>query len=119
VNLAGQTALVTGASGGLGHAIARALAARGAKLVLTARRVEVLEQLAAETGGRVVAADLSDRDAVPRLVDETGPVDVLVANAGIPGTPSSSKFPAWSPAGLSGAGIRSPPLLRQKPGSLR
>jgi short-subunit dehydrogenase len=81
MNLGGRTALVTGASGGLGQAIARTLARRGADLVLTGRRVEVLEPLAAEVGGRVVAADLSDRDAIPRLVEEAGPVDVLVANA--------------------------------------
>jgi short-subunit dehydrogenase len=86
MNLGGRTALVTGASGGLGQAIARALAARGASLVLSARKVDVLEALAAETGGRVVACDLSDRSAVERLVDEAGPVDVLVAGAGIPGS---------------------------------
>jgi short-subunit dehydrogenase len=86
VNLAGQTALLTGASGGLGHAIARALAARGAQLVLTARRTQVLEALASETGGRAVACDLSDRAAAEGLVDEVGPVDVLVANAGVPGS---------------------------------
>jgi short-subunit dehydrogenase len=86
MNLGGRTALVTGASGGLGQAIARALAARGAQVVLSARRVEVLEALAAETGGRAVACDLSDRAAVERLVEDAGPVDVLVANAGIPGS---------------------------------
>jgi short-subunit dehydrogenase len=86
VNLGGRTALVTGASGGLGHAIARALARRGASLVLTARRAGVLEPLADELGGRVVICDLSDRAAVERLADEAGPVDVLVANAGVPGS---------------------------------
>jgi short-subunit dehydrogenase len=86
MNIGGRTALITGASGGLGHAIARAVAARGAQLVLTARRVEVLEELAAETGGRALACDLSDRNAVERLVEEAGSVDVLVANAGIPGS---------------------------------
>jgi len=83
MNLGGRTALVTGASGGLGQAIARGLARRGADLVLTARRVEVLESLAAETGGRVVPCDLADRDAVERLAAEAGPVDVLIANAGV------------------------------------
>jgi short-subunit dehydrogenase len=86
MNLAGRTVLLTGASGGLGHAIARALARRGASLVLTARRAEVLESLAAETGGRAVACDLFDRSAVERLVDEAGAIDVLVSNAGIPGS---------------------------------
>jgi short-subunit dehydrogenase len=77
------TVLLTGATGGIGHAIARALAARGAQLVLTGRRTEVLEPLAAETGGRAVAADLSQPDAVPRLLAEVGEVDILVANAGL------------------------------------
>jgi uncharacterized protein len=86
MNLAGRTVLLTGASGGLGQAIARALARRGSNLVLTARRTEVLEPLAAETGGRAVACDLTDRESLLRLVDEAGPVDVLVANAGKPGS---------------------------------
>lgn len=92
MNLGGRTALVTGASGGLGHAIARALVRRGADVVLTARRVEVLEELAAETGGRVLACDLTDRDSLLRLVDEAGPVDVLVANAGNPGSGRIESF---------------------------
>jgi short-subunit dehydrogenase len=92
MNLAGRTVLLTGASGGLGHAIARALARRGANLVLTARRVEVLESLAAEIGGRALACDLSDREALLRLVDEAGPVDVLVANAGNPGSGRIESF---------------------------
>jgi uncharacterized protein len=92
MNLGGRSALVTGASGGLGQAIARALVRRGASVVLTARRVEVLEPLAAETGGRVVACDLSDRSSLLRLVEEAGPVDVLVANAGIPGSGRIESF---------------------------
>ncbi len=92
MDLGGRTVLLTGASGGLGHAIARALATRGARLVLTSRRADVLESLAAETGGRAVSVDLSDRDAVPRLAEEAGPVDVLVANAGIPGSGQLESF---------------------------
>jgi short-subunit dehydrogenase len=92
MNLGGRTALVTGASGGLGQAIARGLAARGAEVVLSARTIAVLEALAAEIGGRVVACDLSDRAAVERLVEEAGPVDVLVANAGIPGSGPLESF---------------------------
>jgi len=92
VNLGGRSVLLTGASGGLGHAIARALAGRGARLVLTARRAEVLEPLAAETGGRALPCDLSDPAAVERLAAEAGPVDVLVANAGIPGSGAIGSF---------------------------
>jgi short-subunit dehydrogenase len=83
MNLGGRTALVTGASGGLGQAIARGLAARGADVVLSARQVDVLESLATEIGGRVVPCDLADRAAVERLAADAGPVDVLVANAGV------------------------------------
>ena len=60
MNLAGRTVLLTGATGGLGHAIARRLRAAGAELVLTGRRAEVLEPLAAETGARSLAVDLAD-----------------------------------------------------------
>jgi uncharacterized protein len=92
MNLGGRTALVTGASGGLGQAIARALARRGADLVLTARRTELIEALAAETRGRAIPCDLVDRAAVERLVDEAGPVDVLVANAGLPASGRIDSF---------------------------
>ena len=86
MELRGSRALVTGATGGIGHAIARALAARGAQLVVTGRRTDVLEPLAQEIGGRAVASDLADRDAVDRLLDEAGDIDVLVANAALPGS---------------------------------
>jgi uncharacterized protein len=92
MNLGGRTALVTGASGGLGQAIARALVRRGASVVLTARRAEVLEPLAAETGGRALPCDLSDRASLERLVEDAGPTDVLVANAGIPGSGPIDSF---------------------------
>jgi uncharacterized protein len=78
------TVLLTGASGGIGQAIARALAARGARLVLTGRRADVLEPLAAELGGRALAVDLADRDAPARLAAEAGEVEILIANAALP-----------------------------------
>ncbi|MDX6671829.1 MAG: hypothetical protein QOI91_2192 [Solirubrobacteraceae bacterium] len=84
MNLQGRTALVTGATGGLGQAIARALRARGASVVVSGRRADVLEPLAAELGGRAIVADLADRAAVDRLAAECGDIDVLVANAGLP-----------------------------------
>jgi uncharacterized protein len=87
ITIAGSTALVTGASGGLGHAIARALSARGARLILTGRRTDVLEALAAELGARVVACDLASREEVAQLGAELAPaVDIFVANAGLPAT---------------------------------
>jgi short-subunit dehydrogenase len=78
------TVLVTGATGGLGHAIARAFAARGASLILTGRRAQVLEPLAAETGGRALAVDLADREDTARLAEEAAGADVVVHNAGLP-----------------------------------
>jgi short-subunit dehydrogenase len=78
-------ALVTGATGGIGQAIARTLASAGATVTLTGRRAEVLEPLAAEVSGRAIVCDLSRRDDVDRLVQEAGQVDVLVANAALPG----------------------------------
>lgn len=82
----GATVLLTGATGGIGQAIARALAARGARLILTARRAELLDTLAREVGGRAVTCDLAQRDDVRRLAGEVESerVDVLVANAGLP-----------------------------------
>jgi short-subunit dehydrogenase len=86
VQISGSTVLLTGASGGIGQAIARDLHARGAQLILSGRRVEVLEPLAAELGGRALEADLSDPVALERLLDEAGRVDILIANAALPGS---------------------------------
>lgn len=88
-NLDGKSALVTGASGGLGKAIATALYAQGAKVGLSGTRVEPLEQLAAELGDRafVLPANLSDPASVEALpkaaIEALGQVDILVNNAGI------------------------------------
>ena len=79
------SALVTGASGGIGQAIARTLAARGAEVILTGRRAGVLEPLARELRGRTIVNDLAERDAVERLVEQAGEVELLVANAALPG----------------------------------
>jgi uncharacterized protein len=78
--------LVTGATGGIGQAIARAFSARGATLILSGRRVDVLEPLATEVGGRAIACDLADREDLERLVGDAGQIDVLVANAALPAT---------------------------------
>jgi short-subunit dehydrogenase len=86
--------LLTGATGGIGEAIARTLHSRGAQLVLTGRKAEVLERLRAELADRVevVEADLAQSPDIERLVTESQPVDVLVANAGLPGTGRLDSF---------------------------
>ncbi len=79
---------MTGATGGIGHEIARRLHRAGAELTLTGRRAEVLEPLAAELGAgtRVIAADLAEREDVTRLAEECAGVDILIANAALPGS---------------------------------
>jgi NAD(P)-dependent dehydrogenase (short-subunit alcohol dehydrogenase family) len=88
-SLEGRTALVTGASSGLGARFARVLHAAGADVVVTARRADRLDALCAQLGERVTAVpcDLADADArealVARVHDERGALDVLVNNAGV------------------------------------
>jgi 3-oxoacyl-[acyl-carrier protein] reductase len=88
-DLTGKTALVTGASGGIGAAIARALHGAGATVALSGTRVEPLESLAAELAERVhvLPCNLSDAEAVTALpkqaAEAMGSVDILVNNAGI------------------------------------
>ena len=88
-DLTGKCALVTGATGGLGGAISRALHAQGATVTLSGTRVEALEALAAELGARthVLACNLADRAAVDALVPAAeaamGQLDILVNNAGL------------------------------------
>ena len=87
-DLTGKTALVTGATGGIGGAIARALHAQGAKVALSGTRREALDSLAAELGGAaVLPCDLANKDSVEALVPDAekalGQLDILVTNAGI------------------------------------
>jgi len=86
VRLDGSTVLLTGASGGIGEAIARALHQRGARLLISGRRADRLEELAAELGGGVepVPADFTDPAGAIALAERAGAVDVLVANAALP-----------------------------------
>ncbi len=91
-SLAGKVAIVTGSSRGIGKAIAERLAEHGAKVVISSRKLEPCEQVAAALNTRhgpgtaiAVAANISSKEALQTLVDETvqrlGPVDVLVCNA--------------------------------------
>jgi 3-oxoacyl-[acyl-carrier protein] reductase len=88
-DLSGKTALVTGATGGLGGAIAKALQVQGATVALSGTRREVLDALAAEIGERVhvLPCNLADKNEVEALVPKAeqamGQLDILIANAGI------------------------------------
>ncbi|MEM1087552.1 MAG: 3-oxoacyl-[acyl-carrier-protein] reductase [Pseudomonadota bacterium] len=88
-DLTGKTALVTGATGGIGQAIARGLHAQGATVALSGRNVEKLEALAGELGDRtaILPSDLSNAEEADALVAKTiealGSIGILVANAGV------------------------------------
>jgi short-subunit dehydrogenase len=92
MEISGSTVLLTGATGGIGHAIARALSAKGADLILTGRRVDILEPLSSELGARSLAVDLSEPTEVDRLLSEAGELDILVANAALPGSGPLDSF---------------------------
>jgi uncharacterized protein len=87
MELTGSRVLITGASRGIGEALARRFAASGARVALLARTEPAIKDLAAELGGTAHPADLADRDEVRGLVarieGDGGPIDVLVNNAGI------------------------------------
>ncbi|HWA53786.1 MAG TPA: SDR family NAD(P)-dependent oxidoreductase [Solirubrobacterales bacterium] len=77
-----RTAVITGASSGIGAATARALADEGYEVILGARRLERLEELAAETGGEAIALDVTDPVSIEDFVAAVERCDVLVNNAG-------------------------------------
>jgi NADP-dependent 3-hydroxy acid dehydrogenase YdfG len=106
-NIAGKIVVITGASSGLGEAVARLLSSEGASVVLGARRAERIETLAREltdAGGKAVAVttDVTDSDQVKRLVDTAvqrfGRVDVIINNAGLmPQSPlERAKIDDWN-----------------------
>jgi short-subunit dehydrogenase len=86
VELKGRTALLTGATGGLGRAIAEALAGQGATLILSSRKRDELKALASGLPGehRTIVSDLAKEGAAEKLLKEAGEIDVLVANAALP-----------------------------------
>jgi short-subunit dehydrogenase len=95
VEISGARVLLTGATGGLGRGIARALDQSGAHLILSGRKQEALEALAAElSSADALAADLAKRDEVDALPGRAGVVDILVHNAGLPG---SGRLESFSP----------------------
>jgi short-subunit dehydrogenase len=95
MDLDSRKVLLTGATGGLGRAIAKALASRGAKLVLSSRKAEELDQLAATlpgAGHTTIVSDLAEEGAALALLEQAGDMDVLVANAGLPASGRLDSF---------------------------
>ena len=95
MELAGKTVLLTGATGGLGRAIATALGERQAKLILSARRQADLDEMALRLPGgphRTIVSDLAVEGDALRLLETAGDIDVLVANAALPGSGELESF---------------------------
>ncbi|MFT3863966.1 MAG: SDR family NAD(P)-dependent oxidoreductase [Solirubrobacterales bacterium] len=114
MEITARTALLTGATGGLGRAIARGLAAAGATLVLSGRREEELLALAESLPGddhRVIVADLAEDGEAERLAAAAAGVDILVANAGLPGTGWLAEFSAEEVKRALRVNLESPMLL--------
>jgi short-subunit dehydrogenase len=116
MNLSGRKALLTGATGGLGRAIAAALAERGAVLTLSARNREALEQMAAElpgSGHSVLPADLAEPDVAERLAAEATGTEILIANAGLPGAGKLDEFSAEEVKRALRVNLEAPMLMAQ------
>jgi len=113
LNLAGARVLITGATGGIGAAIVRAFHERGAELVLTGRRTEILDDLIADVGGKAIAADLADAESVAQLMTEAGGIDVLVANAALPGDGALDTFTETEIDRSLDVNLRAPIVLSQ------
>ncbi len=114
MQISGSTVLLTGATGGIGNAIALTLADRGARLLVTGRRADMLEQLAAKHGGRALVVDLAVRDDVERLVREAGEVDILVANAGLPASGTLESFTVQEIDRALDVNLRAPMVLAKE-----
>jgi short-subunit dehydrogenase len=115
MDLTGRRVLLTGASGGLGDAIARAIAAqRPAELLLTGRRADRLEPLAAATNGRAIQCDLGDPDEVARLAAAASGVDVLVSNAALPASGSLESFSEAEIDRAIAVNLRAPMVLAHR-----
>jgi short-subunit dehydrogenase len=92
VQIQGKRVLLTGATGGIGEAIAKELSSAGAELIITGRRADILERIAAETGATVVLADLADRAQLRSLIEAHPQIDVLIANAALPASGELEDF---------------------------
>jgi NAD(P)-dependent dehydrogenase (short-subunit alcohol dehydrogenase family) len=85
-----RIALVTGGGRGIGANIARSLAADGWSVVVAARTIDQVEAVAKEIGGRALELDVTSQESIERAVAEAGPVELLVANAGVSGPDGST-----------------------------
>jgi short-subunit dehydrogenase len=111
-----KTVLLTGATGGLGRAMAMRLAGAGAKVTLSARGKDALDALAAELPGdghSTAVADLGEPDAAGRLAAALGPIDCLVANAALPATGRITEISGNQVARMLRINLESPILLSQ------
>jgi short-subunit dehydrogenase len=122
-DLTGSTALVTGASGGIGAHIARRLAEEGVRLALSGRREDALQTLAQELSGlgveaAVVPADLADRGQLDGLIERAqvalGAIDVLVNNAGIENTSAFTSYTERDLTDMLEVNLTAPLLLTHK-----
>jgi len=117
MEIAGRRTLLTGATGGIGRAIARALAGAGSSLVLSSRKREELEALAASlpgSGHSVIVSDLAEVGAAEQLATEAtaaGTIDILVANAGLPASGRIDGFSTEEVARALRVNLESPILL--------
>lgn len=117
MQIQGKRALLTGATGGLGRAIAKSLADGGATLVLSSRKPAELEQLAADlpgAGHSVAVSDLAEPGAAERLATEAGEMDILIANAGLPGTGVIEGFDTNDVQRAIRVNLEAPMILAQK-----
>ena len=114
--VAGRTALVTGATGGLGQAMARRLSSEGARLILTGRRQNVLDDLADELGARALVCDLARRQDVERLLPVVADIDILVSNAALPGAGPLDDFTIEEIDRALDVNLRAPILLARAAG---
>ncbi len=97
MELSGNIVLLTGATGGLGRAIAKALADRGARLIVSSRKPRELDELVASlpgSGHRTIVSDLAEPGAALALLADAGPIDVLVANAALPASGKLDSYTA-------------------------
>ena len=92
MTLCGRSVLITGGGSGVGADLARGFASAGARVVVAGRRPEPLTRIAAEIGGTAIPTDVTDPDAVARMFEQAGQVEIVIANAGTSGAAPFGKI---------------------------